>query len=180
LAAYYVMTLAYSLYLKRVTTVDVMLLASMYTMRIAAGATAISVPLSPWLLAFSVFFFINLAYLKRYIELAGYAPGVSVPGRGYAGVDTEAVYNLGTGTATTAVLLFTLYLNSPEVVDSYSRTEPLWLVAFLLLYWTHRLWINARRSRIHDDPIVFALKDRVSLGVGTSIVGLVVLAYYLP
>ncbi len=177
---YYAMTTLYSFYVKRISTADVMLLALLYSIRIAAGASAITISLSPWLLAFSVFFFVNLAYLKRYVEIADAQNEDRVGGRGYARGDAEAVFTLGSGAATTAALVFALYLSGEEVETTYSRPELLWLVPFLLLYWGHRLWIGARRRKIHDDPIVFALRDRVSVAVGGSILVLVVLAHHLP
>jgi 4-hydroxybenzoate polyprenyltransferase len=180
LVFYYLLTTLYSFYLKRISTADVMVLALLYTVRIAAGASAIAVTLSPWLLAFSVFFFVNLAYLKRYIEIAEAGDAEAIRGRGYTGTDAEAVFTLGTGAATTSALVFALFLSGDEVKQTYAYPEFLWLVPFLLLYWTHRLWIGGRRRKIHDDPIVFAIKDRVSLAVAGMILVLMVLAHHLP
>jgi 4-hydroxybenzoate polyprenyltransferase len=180
LLCYYLVTTLYSLYLKRRSTADVMTLALLYTARIAAGASAIAVTLSPWLLGFSLFFFVNLAYLKRYIELADADRGETVRGRNYSGIDAEAVFTLGTGAATTSVLVFALFLGGESATQTYAHPELLWLIPFLLLYWTHRLWIGGRRRKIHDDPIVFAVKDRVSILVGAAVVVLMLFAHHLP
>lgn len=165
LAVYYVATLAYSLHLKRVHMLDVMLLAGLYTLRIVGGAVAVGVPLSFWLLAFSMFLFLSLAMLKRYTELHGLAAsGVEqAAGRGYAGDDLSLLQSLGGSAGYLAVLVLALYINSEDSVALYSRPQVLWLLCPLLLYWISRAWSLARRGRMHDDPTVFAATDRVSL-----------------
>lgn len=164
LAAYYIMTLAYSLRLKRVVMVDVVLLAGLYTIRIIGGAAAIDAVLSFWLLAFSMFLFLSLAMLKRYTELAGMlAVGKSnASGRGYGVDDLPLIQSLGAASGYLAVLVFALYINSPESLALYGRPQVLWLLCPLLLYWISRAWIIAHRGGMHDDPVVFAVTDRVS------------------
>jgi 4-hydroxybenzoate polyprenyltransferase len=159
-----VMTLAYSLRLKRVVMVDVILLAALYTVRIIGGAFAIGAALSFWLLAFSMFVFLSLAMLKRYTELAGaLASGRDrASGRGYAVDDLPLIQSLGAASGYLAVLVLALYINSPESVALYSRPEVLWLVCPLLLYWVSRAWMVAHRGGMDDDPIVFAVTDRAS------------------
>jgi 4-hydroxybenzoate polyprenyltransferase len=167
LAAYCACTLAYSLYLKRKAMVDVLLLAGLYTLRIIAGTVAIGAALSFWLLAFSMFIFLSLAMLKRYTELSalGASGRNAANGRGYQVDDLALLQSLGGASGYLAVLVFALYINSPESLVLYSHPKALWLICPLLLYWISRAWMVARRGEMHDDPVVFAATDRVSQGV---------------
>jgi 4-hydroxybenzoate polyprenyltransferase len=164
LAIYLAMTLAYSFRLKRIAMLDVILLAALYTVRIVAGAAAIGSPLSFWLLAFSMFLFLSLAMLKRYTELAAMleAGKSGALGRGYAVDDLPLIQSLGAAAGYGAVLVLALYINSPESLKLYARPQVLWLVCPLLLYWISRMWVVAHRGAMHDDPVVFAARDRVS------------------
>lgn len=165
LGLYLVISLSYSLYLKSVLLVDVVVLAGLYTIRIIAGGAAVSITPSFWLLAFSMFLFLSLAMVKRYSELLelGEVDGSYIPGRGYLKVDLDTINALGISGGYMAVLVLALYLNSEEVTATYSHPEAIWLVCPLLLYWISRVWIVAGRGRMHEDPLVFALKDRVTL-----------------
>src|SRR5690606_33889174 len=152
--------------LKRISTADVMTLAVLYTLRVVAGAAAAGIALSSWLLAFSVFVFLSLGYLKRYIEVAAIADAADkAPGRGYSGFDRETMFTLGVANITASVVILALYISSAEVVHHYGAPEVLWLMCLLLLYWGNRVWIGARRGKIQDDPVVFALRDNVSRAV---------------
>lgn len=164
LLAYYVMTLAYSLRLKRVVMVDVVLLAALYTVRIIGGTVAIDADLSFWLLAFSMFIFLSLALLKRYTELHSMlASGkTKASGRGYSVEDLPLLQSLGSAAGYIAVMVMALYIDSPQSVALYSNPKLLWLVCPVLLYWVSRVWVIAHRGDMHDDPIVFAATDRVS------------------
>lgn len=176
LAGYYTMTLAYSLRLKRVVMVDVIALAGLYTVRIIGGAVAIGASLSFWLLAFSMFLFLSLAMLKRYTELkVVLGNGRSqANGRGYAVDDLALIQSLGSAAGYLAVLVFALYINSPESLALYARPQVLWLICPLLLYWISHLWMTSHRGRMDDDPVVFAATDRASqVVIGLS--GLLVL-----
>lgn len=165
LAVYWCLTTAYSLFLKKRLLVDVLLLAGLYTFRIVAGAAAVDVLLSPWLLAFSMFFFLSLALGKRYIELGRTAdrPHGALPGRGYCPEDFEMLQSLGPTSGFLAVLVYCLYIHSDAVAPLYGRPWVLWLICPILLYWISRFWLFARRKLVTDDPVVFALKDRASL-----------------
>ncbi len=176
LVAYYVITLAYSLRLKRLVMVDVVTLAGLYTVRIIGGAAAIMVVPSFWLLAFSMFIFLSLARLKRYTELADAAASGAqeAAGRGYHVDDLPLVQSLGAASGYGAVLVLALYINSPESLELYRRPEVLWLICPVLLYWISRAWLVAHRGGMHDDPVVFAVSDRVSQCV-IAICGLLVL-----
>ncbi|RXD79573.1 UbiA family prenyltransferase, partial [Xanthomonas perforans] len=164
LLAYYVMTLAYSLRLKRIVMIDVVLLAALYTVRIIGGAVAIGIELSFWLLAFSMFMFLSLALLKRYTELhAMLSSGkTKASGRAYSVEDLSLLQSMGAAAGYIAVMVMALYINSPESVELYRNPKLLWLVCPVLLYWVSRVWIIAHRGEMHDDPIVFAATDRVS------------------
>lgn len=176
LLSYYLMTLAYSLRLKQVVMVDVVVLAALYTVRIIGGAAAIEVGLSFWLLAFSMFVFLSLAMLKRYTELAGIAVtgATKASGRGYSTDDLPLIQAMGAASGYIAVLVFALYINSPESVELYDRPEVLWLICPALLYWISRAWFIAHRGGMHDDPVVFAVTDRSSQAV-IALCGLMVL-----
>lgn len=177
LVSYYVLTFAYSFYLKRVVLVDVVTLASLYTVRIVAGAAAISVALSFWLLAFSVFLFLSLAILKRYTELLA-LKGRSTQktlGRGYQVEDIELLSSLGGSSGYISVLVLALYINSGDILQLYSNPMIMWPTCLVMLYWVSRVWIFAHRGQMHDDPIVFALKDRVSVVCG-AIIGVFMVA----
>lgn len=182
LALYYVSTLTYSLWLKRVVLVDVLLLAGLYTTRVLAGAAAVEIIPSFWLLAFSMFLFLSLALAKRYTELmVMHEHGTETTrGRGYQSSDLGALLSLGTAGGYMAVLVLALYINSPEVGKLYKRPEAIWLLCPLLLYWISRMWLGANRGKLHDDPVVFALKDHVSRWVILISFIIVVTATYAP
>jgi 4-hydroxybenzoate polyprenyltransferase/phosphoserine phosphatase len=176
LVAYFTLTNAYSFHLKRRSTADVIALAMLYTVRVVAGAMAISVVFSSWLLAVSMFFFLSLAYLKRYIEVSALTDQAKAGGRGYAGEDAEAIFVLGIANATASIIVLALYITRPEVTTFYREPQLLWVLCLLMLWWSNRIWLGARRGKIHDDPIVFAIKDRVSRLVGLAAVATVVAA----
>jgi len=175
LAAYLALTLAYSFGLKRVAMLDVISLAGLYTLRIVAGGVAIGAPASFWLLAFAMFIFFSLALVKRYAELVSLeGDGIgAAPGRGYAGHDAEIVLSIGSASAMVSALVLALYINGETVRDLYSRPAVLWLLCPVLLYWVSRIWLLAARGQMHDDPVVFALRDKASYfvaAVGAAVV----------
>lgn len=167
LLAYLVSTLLYSFRLKRVVSLDVIVLAGLYTLRVIAGAFAAGVALSFWLLAFSMFIFLCLALVKRVAELielqkkealAEQEPG-NVQGRDYKTADISILQILGATSGYLAVLVVALYINSEEVTLLYRTPEILWLIAPLLLLWVTRLWVVTTRGLMDEDPILFAIKD---------------------
>jgi 4-hydroxybenzoate polyprenyltransferase/phosphoserine phosphatase len=168
LGGYFLLTLAYSFYLKRTVFVDVISLAGLYTSRIVAGAAAIDVPVTFWLLLFSVFIFLSLALVKRFTELDSLrrAEKLRMAGRGYHVEDLPILHSLGTASGYLSVLVLALYINSPATEGLYRHPERIWLLCVLLLYWISRVWIRAHRGQMHDDPVVFALKDSISIAVG--------------
>jgi 4-hydroxybenzoate polyprenyltransferase len=168
LAGYYVLTLAYSFDLKRRALVDVFALAALYTLRIIAGAVAASVILSPWLLGFSVFIFLSLAIVKRVAELCSVRQrGVrQIAGRGYQIDDLVMLEMLGVAAGYASVVVLALYVSAPESHVLYAHHQLLWLFAPLVLFWISRVWLITHRGEMHDDPIVFAMKDPPSRIVG--------------
>jgi len=164
LGAYALVTLLYSLRLKQVVALDVVVLAMLYTFRILVGALATGVALSHWFLAFSMFLFTSLALVKRAGELRAVTGGTgdTLHGRGYSGEDLHTVLALGGASAFTAVLVLALYATGQDVTRLYQHPERTLLLCPLLLYWLARMWFLTMRGHMHDDPIVFALRDRVS------------------
>lgn len=161
---YFVVTSAYSLWLKRLLIIDICTLALLYSFRILAGGAATSIPISVWLLAFSIFFFFALAAVKRQVELVdGVKSGVvNATGRGYHVNDLPIVAQMATGAGLVAVLVLALYVNSADVTRLYSKPEALWGICLILLYWLNRMTLIAHRGEMHDDPVVFAALDRTS------------------
>lgn len=164
LGVYFALTLAYSLALKAIAMLDIVVLAALYTLRIIAGFVAVAVPLSFWLLAFSLFVFVSLALMKRCSELHALRKAASerAHGRGYVAGDYEQLASLGSASGYISVLILALYINSTEVVKLYNRPEILWGVCPIALYWLSRAWLLAHRGQMNEDPIVFALRDGVS------------------
>lgn len=173
LLLYVVLTAAYSLVFKLYPVVDVLLLAGLYTLRVLAGIEAGQVRFSTWLLAFSTFLFLSLAFLKRYTEVRGLDGEADLQARrrGYQREDREWLSSLGSASGYLSVLVLALYINSDQVVALYGRPLLLWLVCPLLLYWIGRMWLLAFRDQIHEDPIVATVRDPTSYVVG-ALVGL--------
>jgi 4-hydroxybenzoate polyprenyltransferase len=164
LVGYLGLTTSYSFYLKRKMLIDVVVLALLYTVRVVGGAVAVEVELSPWLLAFSMFIFTALALMKRFIELAARLDAnLSDPSnRNYRIGDLDVVMALAAAAGFNAVTVLALYISSDKVGELYSRPHMLWAVCPLLMYWIGRALMMAHRRLVDDDPIVFAIKDRVS------------------
>jgi len=164
LAGYYLLTVAYSLWLKRKILVDICVLAALYTLRVIAGGVATDVPLSVWLLAFAAFFFLALAAVKRQAELVDAAErGITnASGRGYQVTDLPFVSQMAMSSGFVAVLVMMLYLNAPDVLSKYSSPFLLWGACLVLLYWVARMVLLAHRGKMDDDPVVYATRDRVS------------------
>ncbi len=171
LGTYLITTLLYSFYLKAVSSLDVLLLAGLYTLRVIAGTFAIGVALSFWLLAFSMFIFLCLAIVKRVSELlelarretakAANSDGASLmaKGREYSVADIQILQTLGAASGYLSVLVLALYINAPEVSLLYQTPELLWLITPLLLLWITRLWMVTARGFMDEDPIFFAIRD---------------------
>jgi 4-hydroxybenzoate polyprenyltransferase len=170
-AAYVVLSFAYSMALKRRVFLDVLALSALWTIRVLAGGVAANVEVSDWLLALSVFLFVGLALLKRYADLGLLAAQSTnaAPGRGYVTGDRDLLRSMGVTSGYMAVLVLALYLTSPQVMRLYESPRLLWLVCPLLLYWIAHMWFLAHRGAIQDDPIVVAARDPASYVVGALI-----------
>lgn len=165
LAVYFGITVTYTFWLKRKEIVDALALAALYTIRVIAGGAAVGLAASFWLLAFSLFLFLSLAFVKRYSELhlmLGQGRG-EAKGRGYRTDDLPLLQTLGVVSGFAAVLVLALYINGESVLRLYSRPEVMWLTVPILLYWITRVWMKTHRGQMHDDPVLFAVKDKVSL-----------------
>ena len=171
-------TTAYSFYLKAIAIVDVLLLSGLYTVRMLAGGAATGVAISPWLGGFSCFLFLSLAMVKRFSELENLrGRGLTATrGRGYLVADIEQIRSFGTASAYAAVVVFSLYISRPDVVVYYRHAARLWLIVPVLLLWLSRIWLKASRGELHEDPVIFAFRDRTSLAIGLCVVVLAIFA----
>jgi 4-hydroxybenzoate polyprenyltransferase len=171
LLSYFALSTAYSFVLKRKMLIDVAVLAMLYVARVLAGAVAIDVPISEWLLAFSMFIFTSLALIKRYVELTTRVE-MNLPdpaNRNYKLSDLDIVAALAAAAGFNAITVFALYISSSTVHDLYRRPALLWLICPVLLWWISRALMMAHRRLMHDDPIVFAVNDRNSILAGIII-----------
>ena len=160
---YVVAACAYSLWFKRRLFLDVIVLVLLYTVRVMIGGAAVAIPMSPWLLAFSMFIFLALAIIKCQREIAALDGGPATPGaRAYRSEDDSVMTALAAAGAFSAVVVLALYVQSPNVVAHYARPYLLWLTCPLLLYWLGRMLLLANRREMDDDPVAFALRDRIS------------------
>jgi 4-hydroxybenzoate polyprenyltransferase/phosphoserine phosphatase len=178
LLGYFAITTAYSFVLKRKMLIDVMTLATLYSVRVFGGAVAIEVVVSQWLLAFCMSLFVSLALMKRYVELAARfdAKMPDPSNRDYRTGDLEVVSALAAAAGFNAVTVFALYISSDAVHQLYSRPAVLWLVCPVLIYWIGRALMLAHRRLMDDDPVVFALKDRASLFTMVTVVAIIAFA----
>jgi 4-hydroxybenzoate polyprenyltransferase len=167
LLGYAVLSGLYTVAFKRLPIVDVLVLGGLYTIRLVGGAAATGVVLSSWLLIFSLFLFLSLGLAKRYTELKTKKDNgeQDVAGRGYRPDDLELVSSLGIASGYISTLVFALYITNPLTSNLYQYPQVLWAFVVLLLYWVSRIWLIAHRGELHHDPIIFALKDRVSYSV---------------
>jgi 4-hydroxybenzoate polyprenyltransferase/phosphoserine phosphatase len=177
LGAYVAANIVYTFWLKRVAIADVVLLAAFYTLRVVAGGIAVAVVLSPWLLAFCLFFFLNLAFLKRYVDVRRLAEGTQgrVPGRDYEAADLPLLAGMGLASGYLAALILALYVQSENVARLYRSPDLLFVATPLAAYWLSRMWLLAHRGRMDDDPVAFAVRDPVTWGVGLA--GAVIAAF---
>jgi 4-hydroxybenzoate polyprenyltransferase/phosphoserine phosphatase len=177
-AAYLATTVTYTGYLKRVALVDVLILAGLYTVRLLAGAAATGTVISHWLAGFSFFLFLSLGIVKRFAELENLRVRAIEPnnGRGYCLGDLEQLRSFGTASAYASVVIFAIYISGQEVMKLYHTPERLWLVVPLMILWLNRIWLLASRGELDEDPVVFAVTDRMSLLIGIAAIAIVLLA----
>ena len=178
LGIYIVSTTAYTFYLKRIALVDVLMLSGLYTLRLLAGGAATGTEISHWLAGFSIFLFLSLAMVKRFSELENLRERglAATHGRGYLVDDLEQIRSFGTSCATASVVVFSLYISRANVTALYRHSGRLWLIVPLMLFWLYRVWLLGSRGEMDDDPVVFALRDRVSLAVGVGVLAVATFA----
>lgn len=178
LGLYIVATGSYSFYLKRIAVVDVLLLSGLYTLRMLAGGAATGTEISQWLASFSSLLFLSLAMVKRFSELENLRErgAVATHGRGYLVSDLEQIRSFGTASAYAAVVVFMLYIARPDVTQLYRHAGRLWFMVPMLLYWLTRVWLLASRGELHEDPVIFAIRDKMSLLVGAGVLIVAILA----
>jgi 4-hydroxybenzoate polyprenyltransferase len=171
LLVYLATTVSYSWYLKRVALVDVLVLSGLYTLRMQAGSAATDTPISHWLAGLSIFLFFSLAVVKRFAELENLRmSGAPLKnGRGYLISDTEQLRAFGTASGYAAVVIFAIYISGRDVTALYRHPSTLWLIVPLILLWISRIWLLASRGELNEDPVVFALTDRLSLLIGVAV-----------
>jgi 4-hydroxybenzoate polyprenyltransferase/phosphoserine phosphatase len=181
LLLYLVLTSAYSWVLKRYVLLDVLMLSALYTLRILAGAIVIGVPTSSWLIAFSAFIFLSLALVKRCAELVSLERSglLAARGRDYRVSDLAVLWPLGVGAALCSVLVLGLFIAADETQSKYASAPMLWLMLPGLTYWLARLWIKTSRGQMHDDPIVFAVKDKASCWTVLYLLLIMLAAHFL-
>jgi 4-hydroxybenzoate polyprenyltransferase len=181
LLAYVALTSAYSWRLKQLVLFDVIVLSLLYTLRIVAGSVATGIAASSWLLAFSVFVFLSLALVKRCAELFALKQTgkEATRGRDYRVADLTVLWPLGLGSALSAVVVFGLFISAPETQGRYATPQLLWLVAIQLIYWLSRLWIKTSRGEMHDDPVIFAFRDKASLATVFAMLVTVLAAHFV-
>ena len=175
LSIYYLITLSYSIKLKRYIIIDVVTLSVLHTLRIVAGALALSIDLSFWLLAFSMFIFLSLAMTKRYAEIYDLKINNSngkVWGRGYLVSDDQIIASFGIASGYISVLVLALYVNDINTTQYYSNLEVVWLACPLLLAWISRIWMLAKRGLMNEDPVIFAIRDKFSLCTLALLIGI--------
>lgn len=170
LCGYGAVTTVYSLGLKRVAIADVLVLAGLYTLRLFAGGAATGTAISAWLSTFAIFFFLSLALVKRMQELETLRQreGAVIPGRGYRVTDLELIRSLGVAAAVAALVILALYVRDPGATTLYAHPERLWMLLPLLGFWLLRMWMLASRGLLEDDPVLFTLRDRVSVGLAAA------------
>ncbi|WP_263417087.1 UbiA family prenyltransferase [Terriglobus albidus] len=181
LAIYAAMTLSYSFRLKRMMLVDVIILSMLYTLRIVVGSVSTGIPVTTWLGAFSIFFFLSLAFAKRFAELENLRAREkdNAAGRGYRVSDLEQLRTFGSASGYAAVVVLALYLNSLTAQNLYPHLTRLWLLIPIIILWISRLWMVASRGDLDEDPVVYALEDRRSLILG-GLMLIVVLSAVIP
>ncbi|WP_291843465.1 UbiA family prenyltransferase [Maricaulis sp.] len=180
LACYLVVTLSYSFSLKRKPLLDVVLLAVLFTLRLVIGAVAIGAETSYWLFTFSMFFFLSLSLAKRHVEVAAAEPGSVIRGRGYRPEDAPLTLSLGISSAMAAIVILCLYVIEDAFPDGrYGAPEFLMVAPAMIGIWTLRIWLLAHRGELDDDPVSFAVKDRISLGLGVILVAMFLAASVL-
>jgi len=172
LCSYISLTFLYSFSLKTQAVLDVFCLSTLYAIRVLYGQVINQIESSSWLLAFCVFFFLSLAFMKRTaeIEKTERKEQPLMNRRGYQTEDGFLLKTAGISSGLLSILVLTLYINSDKVTKLYGYPDFLWGAAYVLLYWKLRLWLIATRGNMNQDPVLFALKDPISYGTGILVI----------
>ncbi|MFC1785846.1 UbiA family prenyltransferase [Candidatus Neomarinimicrobiota bacterium] len=178
LIIYLTITTSYTLYLKEKLVIDVLVLGALYTLRVYAGGLSAEIEVSSWLLGFSWFFFLSLAFIKRYTDLLLIKNNnqEELLGRGYGVVNLGIVQKTGIASGFVSLLILALYINGDQVMALYKQPKLIWITIPILLYWLMRMWYVAHKGRMTDDPIVFAIKDKISYAMFFAIVIILIVA----
>lgn len=176
LIGYIILTFSYTFYFKRVEILDIIVLTLFYLIRIAAGASASGTSLSFWLLAFSIFFFLSLSFLKRFGELRRYEMAELKPStrRAYTGADSLFLEIMGITSGYSALVVLALYLNSDVVQNLYIYPKIVWILVPIVAFWISWMWLEAHRGNLYQDPIIFAVQRTESILAGIAFVGVLV------
>ena len=175
---YFFLTLFYSVYLKKFILIDTLVLAILYTLRIFAGSAIIEISPSFWLIAFSIFFFLSLAFVKRYTEIVRQGKKI-ILNRGYLKSDKILIGITGISTGLISVLISAMYINSEKIILFYKNPKFMWISVIIILFWIMWIWLNAFRKKLNYDPILFACKDPTSILLGISLLITYLLATYI-
>ena len=176
LLLYFAITFLYSILIKQIVLIDCLTLAFLYTVRIISGAIVVGDALSFWLLAFSFFIFLSLAFVKRYTEILSHRNNkTKLSGRGYFLNDASLVQTLGVTSGYASILVLALYLNSETVLRLYQSPQIIWLAIPVMLFWVSSIWMSANRGKMHDDPLIFAIKTPVSIFSGLLFIVIMVI-----
>ncbi len=164
LLIYWLLTCLYSFALKRIFLLDVATLAVLYALRVTAGAEAMGVSITNFLIAFSLCLFLGLAMVKRVTELVNLRAGVAgaMSGRAYRKSHEPLLSVIGILASMMAVVVLVFYINAPATKGLYGTPLLLWLICPLLTVLLGRIWWLARAGRLHEDPVLFAIEDRFS------------------
>jgi 4-hydroxybenzoate polyprenyltransferase len=174
LFVYALASFAYSKFLKKIPIMDIMTLSSLYLLRVVIGGALLDITISNWLLTFSVFFFLFLAALKRWIELKR-LNAAALPGRGYSNLDTQFISNLSYFSGLISVLVICLYIDSQQALTLYNESKLLWLIPIILLYWILETLLKVNRNQVDDDPVKYALKSKTSY---ISFIGFIIILIF--
>jgi len=172
---YFLISSIYSIFIKKIKNVDCFTLATLYTMRIIAGGYAFNVAISSWLLTFSFFIFLSLAYLKRFAELK-YHKGKGLPGRGYSIEDLGIVKRTGVISGIISSVIMSLYANDEFIKNQYLEPQYIWLTVPTIVIWITNMWSDANRGKMQSDPLEYAIKDKLSILSGVIFVACFILA----
>jgi 4-hydroxybenzoate polyprenyltransferase len=178
MAIYFILTISYSLFFKRYPLIDVTCIGALFTIRIILGSVLNDLPISTWLLSFSACFFFSLSMAKRHVELmrATKMKLDIVEGRGYVAADWPATLAFGISAAISSIVIMLLYISDDTAKIAYANPHWLYVVPICVFLWVQRIWLLSHRAILDDDPIIFALKDKLSYLLGTIIIGAIIFA----